>query len=336
MRVSDNRAIRWIVFMGVGAFVFSLLAAVGLKGMLKPGARPPRPVVAKKGASPFDSVRAYGDLRTIVGYGPRISGSKALGESRAFVERELGKAGLEVREQTFDAKTPIGPLGMVNVVGVVHGSKPGVIVLGNHYETKYFPNFTFVGANDGGSTTAWMIEMARTLGPHREGRSVWLCFFDGEEAFGEWSETDSLYGSRAFVEQLKKDGELAQVRAMINVDMIGDCYLSIKEDADAPAWLNAALAGTVGALGYGAYFPPFGESMEDDHTPFRRAGIPALEVIDFCYGRDRAEHARTWHTANDTLDRVCGESLQVVGDVIYHVLAKVDAHLDMATRAGGG
>jgi len=277
------------------------------------------------GSSPFNGRRAYEELRRVVGFGPRPSGSSALAELRKHIEAELASAGLEVRRQEFDASTPIGPVRMVNITGVVQGTEPGIIILGNHYETKYLPQITFVGANDGGSTTAWMLEMARTLGPKRRGKSVWLCFFDGEESFAEWTASDSLYGSRHFVERLEAEGRLGEVAAMINVDMIGDCYLDIKKERDAPAWLTQIIWQKARDSGYGQFFLPFVQVVEDDHIPFRRAGIPAINIIDFSYGSSASEHLKNWHTANDTLDRVCGDSLQVVGDVIYHALPEIDA-----------
>jgi hypothetical protein len=322
----SSTAIKAIVLMGVVAFALLGLTSVGLKKLVQSsGAK--RVAVAEK-KSPFDSARAYADLNTVVGFGPRIPGSEALAKLRGFIERQLKSAGVKAWEHAFEAATPLGKKQMVNVVGEVQGTKPGIIVLSNHYDTKYFPDFTFVGANDGGSTTAWMIEMARVLGAEREGRTVYLCFFDGEEAFGEWSATDGIYGSRAFVDHLRETGRLADVRAAINVDMIGDCYLGIKQDRDAPDWLSAALWSEARELGYTEYFLPFGMAIDDDHIPFRRAGIPAIDVIDFVYGASQAEHVRTWHTANDTLEHVCAESLQVVGDTIYHALPRVDAYLD--------
>ncbi|HIJ72768.1 MAG TPA: M28 family peptidase [Candidatus Hydrogenedentes bacterium] len=330
MKAGEMTAIKAILVMGVLTLLLLWLLAEGLRYGLE--RRPKESVAASKTPSLFDGQRAYRDLETIVGMGPRPSGSEALDQLREFVKTELTKAGLNVWEHRFEAETPIGVLPMVNVVAKTEGTKPGVIILGNHYETKHFPEFTFVGANDGGSTTAWMLEMARAVGPKREGRSVWLCFFDGEEAFKEWSATDSLYGSRAFVAHLKESGRFSEIRAMINVDMIGDCYLGITRDTDAPEWLNQRIWRNARALGYGSHFLRASRSIEDDHVPFRTAGIPAIDIIDFCYGANRLEHEQNWHTANDTLERVCAESLQVVGDVIYHSLTDIDAYLNKLAR----
>lgn len=321
-RDSRNRSVRVVVC--VGALVATVCIVAGCV-----------PWPASQAQSPFDGKRAFEDLRAVVAIGPRDPGSQGIVQARDYIKRQLTAAGLAVREQAFTATTPVGSKAMVNLTGVVEGTKPGVILLGNHYDTKYFPNFTFVGANDGGSTTAWMLEMARTLGPHREGCSVWLCFFDGEEAFKTWSEADSLYGSRAYVAALKSGGELAQIKAMINVDMIGDCYLGVVGDPGAPAWLSGAVWGTASKLGYSEHFLLTPRHVEDDHVPFRKAGVPTLEVIDFSYGKTVNDHNRNWHTPNDTIDKVCADSLQVVGDVIYHALPDIDANAGTSSSAAG-
>lgn len=144
------------------------------------------------------------------------------------------------------------------------------------------------------------------------------------------------HNSRAFVEHLRETGELSQVEAMVNVDMIGDCLLGIRRDKDAPKWLTLAIWGTAKALGHAKQFVPFSRSVEDTHIPFRRAGIPAVNVIDFSYGGDHAQHVENWHTENDAMDLVCAESLQVVGDVIYHALFEIDACLRTRGRQTGG
>ncbi len=280
--------------------------------------------LAAPSASPFDGDRAYRLLEEIVAIGPRVAGTKEAEQTRAIIRRELEAAGVAVEEHSFQVATPLGVRDMVNVVGVVAGTQPGVIILGNHYDTKYFADFEFVGANDGGSTTAWMIEMAHTLGPTREGHTVWLCWFDGEEAFVQWTKEDSLYGSRAMVKRLRQEGRLADVRAMINVDMIGDCQLTISKDRDAPEWMTNLVWRTARELGYRNEFEPLLYGIEDDHYPFRRAGVPAMDLIDFRYGGGRASHEMNWHTPRDTVDRVCASSLKIVGDVVYTVLERLD------------
>jgi glutaminyl-peptide cyclotransferase len=298
---------------------------------LKPN--PDQRVTIRYEQTPFDGRRAYADLERVVGYGPRPPGSDALERLRGFIKSELRGAGLTVVEHRFEAATPLGPVKMVNVYGVVEGSDPGVIILSNHYDTKRFETFEFVGANDGGSTTAWMMEMARALGPERLGRSIWLMFFDGEEALVRWTEDDSLYGSRAFVRHLREEGQLEQIDALINVDMIGDCYLGVFNDSQAPAWLRDTIWRHAAALGYGSHFLSLGNpDILDDHVPFRNAGVVAINLIDFSYGGSTVEHRANWHTEEDTLDKVCWESLQAVGDVVYDALPAIDEGLDQKGR----
>ncbi|MCF6284644.1 MAG: M28 family peptidase, partial [Candidatus Hydrogenedentes bacterium] len=236
---AENIGIRIILFMGIGTFLFLMLMSFGLKRSI----RPQEITRVKPGDShsPFDPDRAWADLKHLVALGPRPSGSEAMVAQRKFILGELRRAGLKTRQQAFDAKTPRGTIAMSNIWGVVRGTRPGVIMLSNHYDTKYFPGFPFVGANDGASTTAWMLEMARAFGAQREGRSLWLVFFDGEEAQKNWSAEDSLYGSRHMVSQFQDSGELMSIEALINVDMIGDCYLSISKDDGAPKWLTESL-----------------------------------------------------------------------------------------------
>jgi Zn-dependent M28 family amino/carboxypeptidase len=277
--------------------------------------------------SAFDGARAYADLERVVAIGPRVPGTQGSLEAQALIKDGLREAGVTVREFPFETLTPKGMLKMNTIVGVVKGTRDETIILSGHYDTKYFRDFRFVGANDGGSSTAWLLEMARVLGASREGCTVWLCFFDAEEAFATWSDLDSLYGSRELVKVLKETGEIDNIKAQVNVDMIGDCELGVFQDPGAPTWLKGAIRGTANTLGHDKKFLMWGSSIDDDHVPLRREGIDTINLIDFRYGRDTAIHNRTWHTAADTIDRVCPESLKVVGDVVYHALARMDAHI---------
>lgn len=216
---------------------------------------------------------------------------------------------------------------MTNLAATCQGTRPGTIIVSGHYDTKYLPYMDFVGANDAGSSTAFLLEMARTLGPTREGYSVQFVWFDGEEAIVEWTDTDSLYGSREMVRRLNEHDRLGDIKALINVDMIGDCQLNILRDSRAPQWLLGTIWGTARELGYTEAFGWIEKSMEDDHVPFRQAGIPAINLIDFEYGANSIEHNLNWHTERDTLELVCAESLQAVGDVLLHALPRIEAYL---------
>lgn len=326
MHSSGSTAIKAIVGIGVVTFLLLFFVAFTLQRAIEPSEA--ERVSDFDPRSPFDGARAYADLKEFVAIGSRVPGTAGAKAARVFIREKLEAAGLSVREWPFEANTPLGKRPMANVVGTIKGTAPGIIILSNHYDTKYLPDIEFVGANDGGSTTAWMLEMARTIGPDREGRSIWLCFFDGEEAFEEWTDTDSLYGSRHMVEALSESGQLRDVEAVLNVDMIGDCYLGIFRDAGAPEWMSRIIWNKAGELGYGIHFLSVSLPMEDDHIPFRKAGVDAVNLIDFRYGGTMFDHNKNWHTANDTVERVCPESLQAVGDVVYHILSVFDGYLD--------
>lgn len=331
MRSRGNAAMKFIIALGVLAFLFLFLCSFVMKKALRPNER--ELVTVREKYSPFDRGRAWKDLEHIVGIGPRTAGSEALGQLREYLKHELALARMPVSEHAFEAATPKGVLKMVNLVAVSQGTKPGIILLTNHYDTKLFENFRFVGANDGGSTTAWMLEMARTMGPRREGRSIWFVWLDGEESFGPWSATDGLYGSRAFVKHLKETEDLKKVEAVVNVDMIGDAYLGIHRDKNGAPWLQDLVWDTAARLGYGAHFGRIPRHMEDDDLPFREAGLTTLLLIDFSYGGSIIEHQRNWHTAEDTLEKVRAESLQAVADVIYHALPEIEGNLDARRQA---
>ena len=323
-------SLRFIGIAGVGTLIFLLIVAFSLKRVAYKDDSQRATAAAGKGA--FNSARAFETLKKVVDLGPRPPGSPEAETLRQLIRGEVEAAGLEVRALPFEVDTPLGNKSMANLVAVVKGSEDGIIALSNHYDTKYFAEFRFVGANDGGSTTAWMIEMARALGPTRDGRTVWLIWFDGEEAFKEWSSTDSLYGSREMVRHLRKTKEFPDLDALINVDMIGDCYLGIFRDAGAPSWLSNAVWKAAAELGHGRHFLAESRIVEDDHMPFRLAGKPAMNLIDYEYGGSQLDHSNTWHTANDTIERVCPASLQAVGDVIYHALPSIERVLDAQAR----
>ena len=283
--------------------------------------------IADAPRSPFDAGRAYADLEAIVAIGPRFPGSEGSAATADYLERELAAAGLTLDRYGFTAYTPLGRRPMTNLSATCQGTRPGTIILSGHYDTKYLPYIEFVGANDAGSSTAFLLEMARTLGPTREGYSVQFVWFDGEEAIEEWSDMDSLYGSREMVRRLNEERRLNDICALINVDMIGDCHLNILRDPGAPAWLRDAIWDTAAELGKRNAFTRKERGMDDDHIPFRQAAVPAINLIDFEYGANRLEHDQNWHTERDTLDRVCAGSLQTVADVLYHALPKIEAHL---------
>lgn len=185
----------------------------------------------------FDAKRAFAELERLVSFGPRQPGSRALEQSRESIIGELRAAGATVDLDSFNASTPLGPIPMANIVAKVPGTSSAVVIIAGHYDTKR-TSFPFVGANDAGSSAAFLLEMARVLARRKRPLSYWLVFFDGEEAFQLWSYTDGLYGSRHFAQELSAQGPLNQVRAVILVDMIADAHLDIHREAHSTPWLT--------------------------------------------------------------------------------------------------
>lgn len=268
----------------------------------------------------FNGGRAFEDLKRLAALGPRPSGSKALEQARQEILRQLRQAGVAAEEDRFVAATPAGSVPMVNVIARIPGARRQVVIIAGHYETKRFDDFLFVGANDGGSSAAFLLEMARALAGRKNGFTCWLVFFDGEEAFQEFTETDGLYGSRHLVQKLTSDGELSRVEAMILVDMIGDARLNIHREDNSTPWLTDTVFRSARRLGYDKYFQDEPRAYVDDHIPFVNAGVAATDLLDFDYGPNN----RYWHTAQDTLDKCSPISLTIVGRVVLATLDELE------------
>jgi Zn-dependent M28 family amino/carboxypeptidase len=268
-------------------------------------------------ASRFDGQAAFHHVERLVAIGPRPAGSPAAARTRDYLVAELKRAGLEVRVEPFEARTPEGVIRMANVVAVVPGRRPDVVMIAGHYDTKVFRDFRFVGANDGGSSAALLVELARALAARRGEYTYWIAFFDGEEARGSWTADDSLYGSRHMAEELRRTRRLP--RAVVVADMIGDRDLDIRRESTSTRWLTDLVWDTAARLGHGRHFLADSQAVEDDHAPFMAAGVPGALLIDFDFP--------PWHTAEDTLDKVSAQSLQVVGDVLLGALPAIEGYL---------
>ena len=263
-----------------------------------------------------DGSQAYSHVEKLVGFGPRPPGSSAIAKSQAYITEVLKKLGLQVEHQDFLASTPNGPVSMKNIVGKSSQSRKSIVILASHYDTRLMTNAAFVGANDGGSSTGLLLELARVLSQRRNAFTVWFVFFDGEEAQREWSETDSLYGSRYFVEKLRTDGQTQAVKAMVLMDMVGDRDLKLENDASSTPRLMELVRKSAVELGYSKYLAASQKGMVDDHVPFIRAGISAVDLIDYDYGFNNS----LWHTPNDTLDKISPRSLKIVGDIVVRTV----------------
>jgi Zn-dependent M28 family amino/carboxypeptidase len=259
--------------------------------------------------------RAYEHVAKLVGYGPRPSGSEALGRAAAYLVAQLHDYGLTTEEQVFTAQTPFGPKQFRNIVAktrVQQGGPDQVIIIGSHYDTKLFTNLTFVGANDGGSSTGTLLEIARVAAGQP---NLWFVFFDGEEAMVQYGAEDGLWGSKFFVEDLKGKDAVKRVRAMILLDMVGDKNLDVMVTG---SFVHEVFDASR-AAGFRDYFSYGVGGMLDDHVPFLRAGIPAVDLIDFEFGSAPGLNDY-WHTEKDTLDKISPHSMEIVGQTTLRLI----------------
>jgi Zn-dependent M28 family amino/carboxypeptidase len=269
---------------------------------------------------PFDSARAYEHLRQIVSIGPRPAGSPGSARTREYILAHMKTLGIAATQQSFVAKTPIGDIPMVNVIATVPGARKERIAFTGHYDTKLFADFRFVGANDGGSSTAFLLELARLLKARANAFTMELIFFDGEEAtLREWGGNDHTYGSRHYVDTSRKAGTLPTLKALVLVDMIADRSPRFLRESNSTPWLTDIIWSTARKLGHGSTFVNASTPIEDDHIPFLSAGVPATDIIDLDYA--------PWHTAADTLDQTSARTMQMVGDVVTASVAPIEARL---------
>ena len=265
----------------------------------------------------FDGKRAFAHVAKQVSFGPRPSGSPALAHLQEYLLWELKSYGCNVETDDFSADTPVGRLRMKNILVKIPGEKPGVILLGTHYDTLLMENF--VGADDAGSSTALMLELARLLCPQRGKYAVWIAFFDGEEAMKHWSDTDSRYGSRQMAARLSTSGDIKKIRAVLLADIVGGRNAQFLRESSSTPVLIDLVWNTAARLGYAAIFRNDATSAEDDHDSFLKRGVPAVDVIgDFV-------NNGYWHTAQDALDKISPRTLAIVGHVFLESVKQLQS-----------
>ena len=255
----------------------------------------------------------------MVAIGPRPAGSPAIELTRKYIKDQLAAIGLKAVEQAWDDETPLGKVHMVNLIATIPGATSDRLAITGHYDTKLFREIRFVGASDGASSAAFLLELARVLKAGRHRLTIDLVFLDGEEAVIEWRGNDHTYGSRHYVETAQRDHSLASLKAMVLVDMIGDRDLGIRRDSNSTKWLTDIVWSTAAKMKLDSYFLPAMTTVEDDHLPFLAAGVPSVDIIDLDYD--------AWHTQRDTIEAVSARSLQVVGDVVVAALPQIEARL---------
>ena len=265
----------------------------------------------------FSGEKALAHVQRLVDLGPHPGGSDAIEKARDYVEEQLRHSGWHVTRQAFTDDTPRGKIHFANLIARFGGDaitgSPSFLLC-SHYDTKLFDAIRFVGANDGGSSTGLLLELARVIGRHPNlAKKVELVFFDGEEAYENFSDTDGLYGSRYFAKQLQS-GDAKQFRGGMLFDMVGDRSLGITLPADSPAAMARDVFAAAEALKVRNYFSYLDRDLIDDHAPLNAIGVATIDVIDFDYP--------SWHTAGDTMDKISAQSLQIVGSVALYYLSE--------------
>ena len=299
----------------------------------RPAASPTPAMVP--GAVAFNGERAMEHVRKQVEIGPRPPGSAELAKTREYIVNTLKGSSLAVSIDEFTASTPLGPKKMANITAQIPGESKDVIIISSHYDTKYFRDMRFVGANDPGASVGTLLELGRVLGASQQKPKLtyWLVFFDGEESFCEgWDDCskpnapDNTYGSRHYVSQIQANNELGGVRALILLDMMGYKNLELGRDTMSTRWLQDIIWRTGGELGYGKIFVDRPEGVGgDDHEPFLRAGVDSVDLIQL-------DGYPYWHKVDDSLDKVSPQSMKIVGDVVLASLPRIEGYLQNKRR----
>jgi Zn-dependent M28 family amino/carboxypeptidase len=260
--------------------------------------------------------KALAHVQKLVDFGPRPPASEAIEKARAYIREQLKSFGWSVTEQPFTNHTPRGEMRFVNLIAQFGNNlkSDGLFLLSSHYDTKIFDTFRFVGANDGGSSAGLLLELARVLARNPDlAMNIEIVFFDGEEAIEEFSSTDGIYGSRYFAYELTHGGSAKSFRGGILFDMIGDRDLKVTIPPNSPPKIARDIFASANALKVRAHFTYFAQDVTDDHTPLNAVGVPVIDLIDFRFSY--------WHTADDTIDKISAQSLQMVGSVAIYYLS---------------
>lgn len=300
-------------------------AASDQKGSAPPAAAAPSEhpnIPALSGPPPaFDSNRAMQYVKEIVAFGPRPIGSENHKKVENYLLSHL--KGDEVENDIFDINTSEGKFPVHNIIAKFPGKRDGIIVIASHYDTNWpLRNINYVGANDGGSSSALLLEIANQLrGKPNDGYSVWLLWDDAEESMKlPWDDNESLYGVRHLAEKWDGDGTIKKMQAFILEDMIGDADLNIDRDSQSTPWLEDFIYAAASRLGYQSFFFARTIPVTDDHIPFVQRGVPSADLIDFEYGYNNV----FWHTDQDTVDKLSPKSLEIVGKVTLETVHMLD------------
>jgi glutaminyl-peptide cyclotransferase len=270
----------------------------------------------------FDGKRAFAQVAKQVSFGPRPSGSPAIAQLQEYLLSELKSYGCAAETDSFGSDTPAGRIAMKNILVKIPGEKPGIILLGTHYDTKRLANF--VGADDSGSSTGVILELARLLCPQHGKYAVWIAFFDGEEAVNAaWQDPDNRYGSRQMAARFAASGDIPKIKAFLLADIVGGRNLHFKREGDSTKWLKDLVWNTAHQLGYKDIFLDTEFPVSDDHLSFLSRNVPSVDVIDLDNGPNGDVYY--WHTPQDTLDKISAKSLAITGHVFLESVKQLQA-----------
>lgn len=261
-----------------------------------------------------DGNKAFKYVEMQCSFGKRYSGTEELKQTTDWIVRTSKMLGYKPEVDVWQEKTILGDTTFRNVKATLKGGKPGIIIVGTHYDLKYFREFPlgFTGANDSASSTAVVLEMMRVLKPHaKDLATIEFFFFDGEECFVNYSDTDGLFGSKRAANQILESGTINDYKAMVLLDMIGDKDLQFTWSIDTNQRMVDYLRDAASKLGAEKKVKMLNHLIYDDHVPFQRIGIPAIDLIDFEYG----ENNEYWHSSGDNITNISAESMAIAGNV---------------------
>jgi glutaminyl-peptide cyclotransferase len=268
----------------------------------------------------IDGEYALKKVSDIYGIGPRPSGSEGARRAAEFIKNEIKKYGLSPATDEWIEKTPSAAETVFrNITVVIPGKRNNYIIIGSHYDTKKIETVPeFSGANDGASSSGLLLTLIQAVknNPAPPPLTLKFAFFDGEECFYQYNDSDGLFGSRRMAGKLKESEKSSNCRAVIILDMVGDKELNISIPSNSDADLADRIMKIAEEINRGKYFTKSNISIIDDHTPFHKLGIPAVDIIDFEYGKNN----RFWHTRADTIDKISPDSLKISGDVVMRLI----------------
>jgi glutaminyl-peptide cyclotransferase len=316
-------SLSWLILTGFSCNHESSSSAQPQSGSVSPkeNTAPALNFPADTGSPPIiDGERTLQYVKEVVKFGERPIGSANHKKLEDYIVAHL--KGDELESDSFEADTVAGKFPVHNIIAKFPGDKDGIIVIAGHYDTNLPLKGTgYVGANDGGSTTAILLEFANQLrAQKRDGYSVWLVWTDAEEAVRKWTAEDSLYGTKHLAARWQQDGTAKKIKAFLLTDMIGDANLDVDRDQNSTQWLEDVVYEAAKRLGYQSHFFERDNTIEDDHLPFMKIGIPCADIIDIDYGYNGVFH----HTPQDTVDKLSAKSLNIVGSVVLETVRILD------------